>query len=174
MNVATKDLKKARAFFSPMTTAPKMIRVLDKLYEKVRTYNIGIDENLFDYSIVLGVHSQLNVMPEYLWNKFLVSVGKNDESIAKRVHLENEFIASRFNDTIIKATKQRAFIGLEISEQGREGSIQGAAQASLDIQKRVDEKEIEVSRRFNVFWPFKLSEKKSYLMLLYMIDVLGR
>ena len=71
LNVATKDLKKARAFFSPMTTAPKMIRVLDKLYEKVRTYNIGIDENLFDYSIVLGVHSQLNVMPEYLWNKFL-------------------------------------------------------------------------------------------------------
>ena len=171
MKIATTDLKRQGPLFSPFATAPKMVKELDKLYAKVKKYQLDLGNSTYDYSITIGVHTQLNVMPEHLWRNFLMATGKNDKKVAERAHAENEFIARRFDDAILKATKNKAFIGLESCEIGISGFLEGAIQAREDLYRRSEEKEIAINGKKAFYWPFNLKTGKEYMMEVYIVDI---
>ncbi len=60
INICIKDMKKAKQFFSPLITAPKVVARMKEIYDRVNANPIDLGEEKFDYTVMIGVHSQIN------------------------------------------------------------------------------------------------------------------
>lgn len=164
------DLKRMKEMFSPMVTGPKVIKKLDEIYGKINMKKVNLGIAPHDYVVVIGVHSQLNGFIEHVWNIIMQVVGRRSidySKVVERVMQQNDLFIPRFNDAIMDATKERAFIGIEIFEEDRNGclsGVQGAQQTALYINKHIPEEELVM---YQDEWPF--SENCSYHMGIFNI-----
>ncbi len=170
VDLITGELTRLKTDFSPAETAPAAIEELDRVYCSVKDYIPDFGEDLFDMSVVLGVHSQLNNMPAWIWTALLDLVRAKDPKVPIRVAAENDAITSRFNEGVIKATHGRIMIGCERSSFDGQGAVEGALQGMNDIRKRAREGEINLISSRTLVWPF--SDRKNYQMELLTADVL--
>ena len=135
-NIMCKDMKKYKSFFSPMVTGPKMIEKLNEVYSKISEYELDLGEKNYDYVVVLGVHSQLNSMFEWMWRSMISALGKNDFTVRERVSQENLNIINKFDATVYKMARRGLFIGCEREIIGIPMPFP-AAQAAWSVQTPV-------------------------------------
>ncbi len=170
IDLITHDLSEKKYDFSPAETAPAAISELDRIYEGIQNYVPDFGEDLFSVSVVIGVHSQLNNLPAWIWSSLLDLVHARDQKVPFRVAEENAPITERFNSAVIKATHGRIITGCERSSFDSQGAVEGALQGMNDIRKRAREGEIDLTASRTLIWPF--SERKSYQMEILTADVL--
>lgn len=164
IGIYCQEVKRMKNMFSPMATAPKIIEKMDDLYKRINDKKIDLGVESYDYIVAIGVHSQLNGFIEHSWDIVLRATGKTNDQISKKAMEENDLFIPRFNDAIMEKTNERAFIGLELFENGRNCMVQGAEQAKLDIYSKVPEEKL---LGYRDVWPLK--EGVSYNMMIYNI-----
>ncbi len=168
INICIQDMKRAKQFFSPLITAPKVVEKMKEIYDRVNSKPVELGEECFDYTVMIGVHSQINAFIEHVWS-FLAASGKLDDKVAKCTMDENNILMPRINEALLNLTKSTAFIGFELWENGRNCTVQGAAQACIDLMKRIDEKEVINDVCWQDVWPLKRGV--SYNMVIYKANI---
>ncbi len=111
---------------------------LFRMYEKSRAHIPELPQETYDYTVALGVHSQLGNVPAwlldaveaYLRTKEGFWCGDNQgicgsfweqgwrdmkEKLLVCMERESTFLSERLNEIILSATKRKAFIGCEVS-----------------------------------------------------------
>lgn len=162
--ILTEAVRKQGKAFRAEQTAPEMLKKLEELYSAAGSIPLELGAEKYDYSIALGVHSQLNNMAEWIWSAVTGALGESDSTVPARIKQENEAMIRKFNTAVIQATKKNIFFGCERSRIGIDGAVEGAVQAFWDIQDRLERKELELVNGFSVCWPFDLSREIIYSM----------
>ncbi len=170
INLITDELGRMKYEFDPEEIVPAAIEELDRIYLNAQTYTPDFGEDRFDVSVVLGVHSQLNNMPAWIWTVLLELVHAQNIKVPIRVAAENDSITSRFNKAVLRATHGRVIVGCERSSFDGLGAVEGALQGMNDIRKRAREGELNLVSSRTLTWPF--SDRKSYQMEILTADVL--
>ncbi|MBR6151712.1 MAG: hypothetical protein IKQ25_10555 [Lachnospiraceae bacterium] len=70
INICIQDMKRAKQFFSPLITAPKVVEKMKEIYDRVNSKPVELGEECFDYTVMIGVHSQINAFIEHVWSFF--------------------------------------------------------------------------------------------------------
>lgn len=168
INICRSDMKRMKQFFSPLATAPKIVAKMHEIYDRINAERVDFGEEHFDYTVMIGVHSQLNAFIENIWRQFLLATGKTDNMVATCAQEENDILIPRINEALLNITDEISFIGLELFENGRNCTVQGAMQAGIDINRRIEEKEIVNDVCWQDVWPLK--EGVSYNMVIYKAE----
>ena len=141
-----------------------ILQKLEQMYETAEKESLSFGETIYDYTIVIGVDSQLNNMAEWLYR----TVYKAEESsVTERICRENMTLVRRFHDAVLKVTGRQLFIGCERACVGREGAIEGALQGLWDIEDRLNRGELSVIQGLSVYWPFDVEQEKIFHMEIW-------
>lgn len=137
----------------------------------------------FDYSVCIGLHSQLNARFAGLLYMYRENYDEEElQMIENAIRALNEAAVTRTNDVIYMLTEKLMVFGLEwavVNESAMEQweklvpeDIEGALQLRRDIGMHKDfDIRIEAERR--LFWPFAWKErKKGYVMELLAVQPL--
>jgi hypothetical protein len=137
----------------------------------------------FDYSVCVGLHSQLNARFAGLLYMYRENYDEEElQMIENAIRALNEAAVTRTNDVIYMLTEKLMVFGLEwavVNESAMDQwenlvpeEIEGALQLRHDIGMHKDfDIRIEAERRF--FWPFAWKErKKGYVMELLAVQPL--
>lgn len=137
----------------------------------------------FDYSVCIGLHSQLNARFAGLLYMYRENYDEEElQMIENAIRALNEAAVTRTNDVIYMLTEKLMVFGLEwavVNESAMDQweklvpeDIEGALQLRHDIGMHKDfDIRIEAERR--VFWPFAWKErKKGYVMELLAVQPL--
>lgn len=137
----------------------------------------------FDYSVCVGLHSQLNARFAGLLYMYRENYDEEElQMIENAIRALNEAAVTRTNDVIYMLTEKLMVFGLEwavVNESAMEQwenlvpeEIEGALQLRHDIGMHKDfDIRIEAERR--LFWPFAWKErKKGYVMELLAVQPL--
>lgn len=137
----------------------------------------------FDYSICVGLHSQLNARFAGLLYMYRENYDEEElQMIENAIRALNEAAVTRTNDVIYMLTEKLMVFGLEwavVNESAMDQwenlvpeDIEGALQLRHDIGMHKDfDIRIEAERR--LFWPFAWKErKKGYVMELLVVQPL--
>lgn len=137
----------------------------------------------FDYSVCIGLHSQLNARFAGLLYMYRENYDEEElQMIENAIRALNEAAVTRTNDVIYMLTEKLMVFGLEwavVNESAMEQweklvpeDIEGAVQLRHDIGMHKDfDIRIEAERR--LFWPFAWKErKKGYVMELLAVQPL--
>lgn len=137
----------------------------------------------FDYSVCIGLHSQLNARFAGLLYMYRENYDEEElQMIENAIRALNEAAVTRTNDVIYMLTEKLMVFGLEwavVNESAMEQweklvpeDIEGALQLRHDIGMHKDfDIRIEAERR--LFWPFAWKErKKGYVMELLAVQPL--
>lgn len=137
----------------------------------------------FDYSVCVGLHSQLNARFAGLLYMYRENYDEEElQMIENAIRALNEAAVTRTNDVIYMLTEKLMVFGLEwavVNESAMEQweklvpeDIEGALQLRHDIGMHKDfDIRIEAERR--LFWPFAWKErKKGYVMELLAVQPL--
>lgn len=145
------------------------LEALDALEEKIREYKGSFGQ--YENTVTVGVHSQLINMLHWIWHVILQTIGKEEEKVSQRIMMLNELCASKFNEAVIKATKTHMIVGCEESKVGIPGTIQGAFQGMVDIEKRIENNQLKRVDEESMLWPFNKKEAKVYQMKIQTLKV---
>lgn len=144
----------------------KALKQLDAMYKKARAHDLDLGQKLYDYSLTLNVHSQLNDTADWIRTKLMSMLDADTEynrMISRKINQETKGIIKKFNDAILAATKIRAFIGYERWVLGHGGrGVQGAIQAYADLREREYRNELKSIRQTHFIWPYDRSQKIEY------------
>lgn len=137
----------------------------------------------FDYSVCVGLHSQLNARFAGLLYMYRENYNEEElQMIENAIRALNEAAVTRTNDVIYMLTEKLMVFGLEwavVNESAMDQwekfvpeDIEGALQLRHDIGMHKDfDIRIEAERR--LFWPFAWKErKKGYVMELLAVQPL--
>lgn len=137
----------------------------------------------FDYSVCVGLHSQLNARFAGLLYMYRENYDEEElQMIGNAIRALNEAAVTRTNDVIYMLTEKLMVFGLEwavVNESAMDQweklvpeDIEGALQLRQDIGMHKDfDIRIEAERR--LFWPFAWKErKKGYVMELLAVQPL--
>ena len=137
----------------------------------------------FDYSVCVGLHSQLNARFAGLLYMYRENYDEEElQMIENAIRALNEAAVTRTNDVIYMLTEKLMVFGLEwavVNESAMDQwenlvpeEIEGALQLRRDIGMHKDfDIRIEAERR--LFWPFAWKErKKGYVMELLAVQPL--
>ena len=137
----------------------------------------------FDYSVCIGLHSQLNARFAGLLYMYRENYDEEElQMIENAIRVLNEAAVTRTNDVIYMLTEKLMVFGLEwavVNESAMDQweklvpeDIEGALQLRHDIGMHKDfDIRIEAERR--LFWPFAWKErKKGYVMELLAVQPL--
>lgn len=137
----------------------------------------------FDYSVCVGLHSQLNARFAGLLYMYRENYDEEElQMIENAIRALNEAAVTRTNDVIYMLTEKLMVFGLEwavVNESAMDQwekfvpeDIEGALQLRHDIEMHKDfDIRIEAERR--LFWPFAWKErKKGYVMELLAVQPL--
>ena len=137
----------------------------------------------FDYSVCIGLHSQLNARFAGLLYMYRENYDEEElQMIENAIRALNEAAVTRTNDVIYMLTEKLMVFGLEwavVNESAMDQweklvpeDIEGALQLRHDIGMHKDfDIRIEAERR--LFWPFAWKErKKGYVMELLAVQPL--
>lgn len=158
----------------------ELLGIISDAYASIKTHCFSAGKKT-DYSLMLGLHSQLNNSFSGIWNYVLASVAglpERDErmlsefssllsQIEKKQSDENAEIVRRVNDSVLMATGKGVFMGYELClEHMRESLIEGAYQASRDFEIREKEGRISCSCYERMTWPLNRRRNIVYEMIL--------
>lgn len=128
IGICLHDMKEMGQSFSPLTTAPKVIKKMDEFYSKVNSKDVELGIEQHDYVVAIGVASQLNSFIEHVWSIFLQVIKKTDSTVANRASQQNDIFIPKFCKAIENTTLERMFVGVEILEVQKQSGVQGAQQ----------------------------------------------
>lgn len=171
INICLKDVKKvikSGMKWSPYISSDKYLKKMEEIFDRANGSELSISDDKYDYTVMIGVHSQVLAFVERIWLLFLEAYKKEDSKISNKVAEESEILMPKINDALLEITKERAFLGCEMKEFERDIMVQGAKQCLLDIQKRIDEGELKSETSYQDVWPFR--EGLSYYMYIYRIE----
>ena len=156
VNICWQDLKKMKNMFSPMVTAPKVIKKMDRLYEKVNSHDVDLGIDPHEYVVAIGVVSQLNGIIEHIWQIFMQATKKTGNQIANRAMEQNNVFIPKFCRALEDVTLDRLFVGVETLEVEKESGVQGAQQAIEFFRDNVTDEEIAEEKLliYHDVWPF--------------------
>ena len=143
---------------------------LEILYTKAMNTPIYFGTQAYDTAVVVGVHSQLISMLEWIWSIMLQTINKDEKSVRTKMIEMNEVFVTRFNDAVIKGARSKIIMGCEVARVGKEGSVQGAIQALEDLRRRQEKGEINRCKTLEMKWPFHRSQGIEYKVLLQIIN----
>lgn len=159
---------------------------LSRMYDKSRGHTIRLPEGQYDYTVALGVHSQLGNVPAWLLHaagaraKAMESQGREGAwpqtaGLLDRMEQESTFLSERLNAVILSASRKKAFIGCEVSRAVpspdgwyavRDSAVTGAWQAVMDVERLAEAGRVRFGHYLDIVWPFCASENKAYRMMV--------
>ena len=143
---------------------------LEVLYKKAMNTPIDFGVQAYDTAVVVGVHSQLISMLEWIWSVMLQTIKQDERSVRKKIIEMNEAFVARFNYAVIRGARNRIIMGCEEARVGKEGTVQGAIQALGDLKRRQEKGEINRCETLKIKWPFHRSQGIEYQMSIQIID----
>lgn len=160
------------------TSTSPALESLNRMYEKARRHTLDFGQNKYDCCLVLNIHSQLNDTADWLRTSMIEYMRRplsSDRQIAERIRQENIVFIKKFNDALLSAVKNLAFIGYETGLENRqELVIQGAFQAFKDLRKREQQGWIHPVCRHHLLWPCDRAKDIVFSVLLEMLQVAGQ
>lgn len=144
------------------------IREIDKLYEQAMAMPLTFKE--YTNIAVIGVHSQLISMLDWIWQGILQTLGQQEVRVRQKIMTINTSLIKRFNTALLEKTKNQLVIGYEIERAGRPGAVQGAMQAAIDFKERVDHGEIKLCDFSKMDWPFDQKQGIVYHMGVFVVE----
>lgn len=136
-----------------------------------RALNLG--NKCYDYSVMIGVHSQLINLFDWIWQVMLQTLRQADDRVRLQLIQFNEKVVRKVNRALWQATRCEAIIGCEMGKINQRGTIQGAIQALEDIEITVLKKQINRKSRFEIEWPFNKAQGTSYQMVFQTLQIKG-
>ena len=124
-------------------------------------------EDLADYVICCGVHSQLlTVFPQMalVYGRY---IPLSYEAVGAYIRAQLSPVVAELNDALLRWAKKAVILGLEEGRLGRDGGIDGAWQALEDMRGRG----LPVYARTRLIWPFDPAQDKVYVM---QVTALGK
>lgn len=143
---------------------------LEVLYTQAMNTPIYFGTQAYDTAVVVGVHSQLISMLEWIWSIMLQTINTDEKSVRNKIIEMNEVFVTRFNDAVIKGARNKIIMGCEVARVGKEGTVQGAIQALGDLKKRQIKGEMNRCEALDIKWPFHRGQGIEYEVLLQIID----
>ena len=170
-DILIKEVRKLGMNTNVHELAKVALKALEWLEEKVEKINIDLGRARYETTVVVGVHSQLLSMLEWIWHIILQTIKQDESYVRAQIIRMNEKYIRRFNDLLIGATKKRMIIGCEKERIGRSGSIQGAVQSMDDLNRRMRCGEISLLNETQLEWEFNKKQGIVYLVDCQSIEV---
>lgn len=133
----------------------EVVRLLDKIKEKMREYPLVLEEDTYQNVVLLGVHSQLNIYLAHIWALYSEAYQKENLLVYDKIKIMNHLASKKLNTALLQCTKECLFIGYEMYRIEREGRVEGAIQAESDLESREALGMLQIQSEKEVLWPFK-------------------
>ena len=146
------------------------LKQLGRLASKMQVTDLG--EKAYDTVIVIGLHSQLLSMLEWIWQVILQTLGKDEQRVRETIIHLNTQIISAFHKQLLRSTTTKLITGCELGRKGRVGSIQGAVQGLQDLEGLRQQGRLQKQSECVLEWPFNLKEGVIYNMLIQCDQIL--
>lgn len=169
-DVLIREVRKKGMQTNSFDLAAVALEQLEVLYRKAMSIPIDFGINTYDYGVVIGVHSQLISMLEWIWSVILQTIKQEELSVRNKIIEMNETFVTRFNDGIIRGARDRIIMGCEEARIGKEGTVQGAIQGLNDLKRRQANNEIDITEKRDMNWPFHRSQGIEYKVALQVIN----
>lgn len=151
------DAKAVERLFLREMDAAYMNRQPDKLMEQ---------NEIADYVICCGVHSQLLTMFPQMTNVYRRYIDIRPEAIEQKVRRWIPGVMAELNDALFRWARKDVIVGLEECRIGEVGGIDGASQ-TLDLLKKSGH---TVLAQTSLEWDFDPRRRKAYQMRIMQIE----
>lgn len=135
-----------------------ILNELGSIYCKISGYNVFLGQDLYDCSLIVGVHSQLNDMTDWIWSSCRADAGKRidyiQDRIGMRISEETAAIVEKFNSAVYQATKKTLITGYEVDLNGMAQPIQGVIQAEHDFRIKELQRKLQLKDVQTIQWPY--------------------
>lgn len=132
---------------------------------------LSLGDKCYDYTVMIGVHSQLISMFDWIWQVVLQTIGAEDERVRAQIIQFNEKVIRKVNHALWQATRYEAIIGCEMGKVNQVGTIQGAIQALEDIEETILRGKVSRKNRVYLEWPFNRAQGTIYKMQLQILHI---
>lgn len=149
------------------------LELLEDLYRKAIVTPVNLEKNSYENAIVMGIHSQLISMLEWIWSIILQTIGQDESEVRDALTKMNDGLVEKFNHLVLEATKHIVIMGYEETRRGRLGAIQGAHQAMEDMKRRASKGKVDIADSITLNWPFNLAQGITYTVKVQKIYPLG-
>lgn len=143
---------------------------LEVLYTKVMNTPLCFGKVQYDTAVVIGVHSQLISMLEWIWSVILHTIQQDEARVRNKIIEMNRFFVTRFNQAVISGARHKIIMGCEKARVGKEGTVQGAIQALEDLKERQEKGTLYLGESSEITWPFHKAQCIEYKMLIQSME----
>lgn len=150
--------------------AEMTLKQLDYLFQKAINTPISFEDLSYDTAVIIGVHSQLLSMLEWIWAIMLQTIQQDETRVRNYIIEMNRIFTARLNEAVIRGAKDKIIIGCEKARVGKEGTIQGAVQALEDLKERQKNGKLHLCERIEIEWPFHTAQAITYKMLIQSLE----
>lgn len=147
------------------------IEGIQKLEQKISV--IDFKDKQYDTIIMIGLHSQLFSMMDWIWQVILQTLGKEETQVRNYIKELNETLIPKLHEHMIKAARKQWIMGCEIGRLGRVGAIEGAYQGLRDLEKLRQKGVLQKKSDQKLIWPFEPSKEVYYEMLIQCDKVIN-
>lgn len=144
--------------------ADHALPMVEELYASARRQRKNLSLPRADYVVVSGVHSQINHMLPWIWEAYMQALAQREERIFQRIAQENCLLMKEVNDKLLASAGRRLFVSAEKSRAGVPGGVEGARQALDDLKSRPDGRNLQLTGRRILPWPYDLRQGIIYEM----------
>ncbi len=159
------EVQRQRGKMDSQLLAYKAQEVLLAFQSQLSKTKFSLGET-YENSVVVGVHSQLFSMLEWIWTVILQAIGQEEWRIRNQIIAMNDEGIVRFNQLILENTASEIVIGCEEGKIGHLGTIQGAYQCLVDIERRLQQGQLQLLNTKILQWPFHVAQGTIYKMRL--------
>ena len=114
----------------------RLTEALRRIYEGRQQGGLTERENLADYVVCCGLHSQLMTIPLQMIRVYQRYVPFDSSPLVQRIRAQLPAAAACVNDILLRWARKGVILGLETGRAGTEGEIDGAWQAARDMERR--------------------------------------
>ena len=151
--------------------ADKALCYLDDIEMDFDKSQLDLGIKCYEYAVIIGVHSQLISMFDWIWQVILQTLGQEEESVRQKIIQLNEKVVKKFNFAFWQAIKYKAIVGCELNKSNQIGSIQGAIQAIEQIEEEILKGTIKREQTVYLGWPFNKPQGVSYKMQFQVLQM---
>ena len=138
------------------------LKAVKRLTEKIKIMPMG--ENTYDTVIMIGMHSQLLSMVDWIWQIILQTIQKQEMAVSAHIMQMNAQIIPQIHQVLLRATRKQLITGCEVERLERVGTIQGALQGLEDLQRLRIAGCLQKKSEVQLIWPFHAAQNVSYKM----------
>ncbi len=140
------------------------LSMVEEMYASSRRQRKNMALPHADYVAAAGVHSQINHMLPWIWEAYMQALAQREETVFQRIAQENCLLMKEINDKLLASAGRRLFVSAEKSRAGVPGGIEGARQALDDLKSRPDGRNLQLTGRRILPWPYDLRQGIIYEM----------